>query len=46
MSKPNVRLTEADNILIEKVQKKMEKLGIVRPNVADAVRFALGKVAK
>jgi hypothetical protein len=46
MPKPNMRLTDKDNLLIRVVQKKMEKLGFIDPTATDAVRFALGKVAK
>lgn len=41
MSKPNVRLTEADNTKITKVLRYMESIGMDRPTTADAVRFAL-----
>lgn len=41
-----MRLTEKDVELIQSVQKKMERLGFVSPTATDAVRFALGKVAK
>lgn len=43
MSKPNVRLTEDDNLAVAKAQRILEKRGLVRPTVADAVRAALNE---
>ncbi len=45
MAQPNVRLSEADNKLIEKVIKVMDAKGFVRPSAADAVRYALNMAA-